>query len=179
MNHQNIDENPCAPPKSAADFRQPEKGTKKQRIARVILGALSVPVVLTTISFLFFLQSSDTLNTAPFPFAVVLLFFLGLFFVLFCTIIPSIIFTIIIEYYCPTWIHKMIVAFLAGIGIVFLIHLGVFFTSDEVTSVGVRVNEWYVGGVFSTIMAVFIWTLIKNIINENAYNPKPCNTGEN
>ena len=40
MNNQNIDENPYAPPKSAADFRQPEKGTKKQRIARVFLGAM-------------------------------------------------------------------------------------------------------------------------------------------
>ena len=51
MNHQNIDENPYAPPKSAADFRQPEKGTKKQRIARVFLGAMSVPLIMTVVSF--------------------------------------------------------------------------------------------------------------------------------
>lgn len=156
MNNRDIDENPYAPPKSEFDFGQSEYGTNKQRRARVILGALSVPVVLTTISFLFFLQRDDALQTAPSSFAVVLLFFLGLFVVLFCTIIPSIIFSAIIEYYCPTLIHQIIVAFLAGIGIVLFMHLGFFLVSDKVTSVGVRINEWYISGIPSTIITIFI-----------------------
>lgn len=151
MNNQNIDENPYAPPKSALDFGQTEKGSKKQRIARVFLGVMSVPLIMTIVSFVLsnhvWINNTFTEN--------IILFFMGLFTFILVFIVPSAIFAIIIEYFDFTGIHKIIIAFIAGIAIPYSIQLIYFLMSKESLTF-VRPYFWSICGVLSTIIAVFI-----------------------
>ena len=62
MNHQNKEENPYAPPKTALDFKPPEKGTKKQRIARVLLGAVCVSFLISITTFFFNILNNPKFN---------------------------------------------------------------------------------------------------------------------
>lgn len=151
MNNQNTEENPYAPPKTVLDFGLPEKGTKKQRIARVFLGAVSVPLIMTIVSFVLsnhvWINNTFTEN--------IILFFMGLFTFILVFIIPSAIFAIIIEYFDFTGIHKIIIAFIAGIAIPYSIQLIYFLMSKESLTF-VRPYFWSICGFLSTIIAVFI-----------------------
>ena len=151
MNYQNINKNSYAPPKSAFDFGLTEKGTKKQRIARVFLGVMSVPLIMTIVSFVLsnhvWINNTFTEN--------IILFFMGLFTFILVFIVPSAIFAIIIEYFDFTGIHKIIIAFIAGIAIPYSIQLIYFLMSKESLTF-VRPYFWSICGVLSTIIAVFI-----------------------
>lgn len=110
MNYQNIDKNPHAPPKSALDFGLPEKGTKKQRIIRILIGALSMPVLFNFIALVVLSITNQGLVTKDSLFLLFIICFVSLIIL----IIPSLIFSSITEFFCPTWSYKIVVALVAG-----------------------------------------------------------------
>ena len=143
MNYQNIDKNPYPPPKSALDFRQPEKGAKKQRIARVVLGAMCVPVLLTVCIFsLFSIINSEV----PIDLLFVLLIIFSVVF-----IIPSLVFSSIIEFFCSTLFYKIIAALIAG----FIPFLTIFFLGSTF-SAPIPLSQWFVSSEIATLCAVLI-----------------------
>ncbi|MBR3483028.1 MAG: hypothetical protein IKH45_09160 [Neisseriaceae bacterium] len=110
------EENPYAPPKST-DFRLPEqefKPTKGQKIARIVLGTLLVPLLMIIVVFLFAtllgVDYRQTLDISFFLFFVVVL--VGIYFM---TIVQSFLFSLTLEKYCSTIGKKIICSFIFAI----------------------------------------------------------------
>ena len=90
------EENPYAPPKSA-DFRLPEQGflpTKGQRITRIVLGTLLVPLLMVV--ELFLIVGDEYREIADIPF--LLLFLIILIGVYIFTIVQSFLFAFVFEF---------------------------------------------------------------------------------
>lgn len=147
MNNQNIDENPYAPPKSALDFGQTEKGSKKQRIARVLLGAVCVSFLISITTFFFNILNNPKFNPLEVGYwgSTILIGVMSLLFIL-----PSIVLSFILEYFCFSWIRKITVALVLGSGVMYSLYL---ITNKTVS--GSTITDC-ISVIFSTITAVFI-----------------------
>ena len=146
MNNQNTEENPYAPPKSAADFRQPEKGTKKQRIARIRLGTYSASFLSGMTLFL----SGFFTSYEPFSLLALAWFFVFLFFWLLISIIPCAIFACCVEYIGHSLPTKIVVALIIW-GAIFSFLSFVF-----KFNFGIEDHIVYIIGAVPTLIAVFI-----------------------
>ena len=103
------DENPYAPPKSTY-YMQPEQDyqpTKGQKIMRIILGTLCVPLLMTIIEIGVMIWVSFVVNYQLRFFITFMTIFIGLYII---SIVPNVIFTWILEKYCPTIGKKIICA---------------------------------------------------------------------
>ncbi|MBP3221570.1 MAG: hypothetical protein J6M43_05985 [Neisseriaceae bacterium] len=153
VNHQNKEENPYAPPKTALDFKPPEKGTKKQRIARVLLGAFTVPVIMTMVSF--FVWYSSWINERVLD--VIMMFFMGLLAFILLFIIPSIIFSAIIEYLSSNQTNKIIISLIAGVAIPYsTFFIGFLIFDGQFQLWQSNLSKWFICGEFATLISLFI-----------------------
>lgn len=120
-----IDENPYAPPKSIY-YMQPEQDyqpTKGQKIMRIILGTLCVPLLVGLLNGM-----TKTLLNSNFTLQSFLLDFIVVYVVL---IVPNIIFAWVLEKYCPTIGKKIICSFIFSIIISIMIALIAIFLPAE------------------------------------------------
>ncbi|MBQ9683625.1 MAG: hypothetical protein IJV35_10215 [Neisseriaceae bacterium] len=120
-----IDENPYAPPKSTY-YMQPEQDyqpTKGQKIMRIILGTLCVPLLVGLLNGM-----TKTLLNSNFTLQSFLLDFIVVYVVL---IVPNIIFAWVLEKYCPTIGKKIICSFIFSIIISIMIALIAIFLPAE------------------------------------------------
>lgn len=119
------DENPYAPPKSTY-YMQPEQDyqpTKGQKIMRIILGTLCVPLLVGLLNGM-----TKTLLNSNFTLQSFLLDFIVVYVVL---IVPNIIFAWVLEKYCPTIGKKIICSFIFSIIISIMIALIAIFLPAE------------------------------------------------
>ncbi|MBO4575685.1 MAG: hypothetical protein J5680_01100 [Neisseriaceae bacterium] len=110
------EENPYAPPKST-DFRLPEQSflpTKGQRITRIVLGTLLVPLLMVV--ELFLIVGDEYREIADIPF--LLLFLIILIVVYILTIVQSFLFAFVLEKYCPSIFKKIMCIFVFTLFIV-------------------------------------------------------------
>ena len=119
------DENPYAPPNSTY-YMQPEQDyqpTKGQKIMRIILGTLCVPLLVGLLNGM-----TKTLLNSNFTLQSFLLDFIVVYVVL---IVPNIIFAWVLEKYCPTIGKKIICSFIFSIIISIMIALIAIFLPAE------------------------------------------------
>ena len=124
------EENPYAPPKSI-DFRLPEQDyqpTKGQKIMRVILGTLCVPLLMAVIEVGVLIGVSLVVNYQLRFFITFIAIFVGLYVI---SIVPNIIFAWVLEKYCPTVGKKIICAVIFSIIIATTVGLISLFLPDE------------------------------------------------
>lgn len=110
------EENPYAPPKST-DFRLPEQTyqpSKGQKITRIVLGTLLVPLLMVIILFMVIgNEYREILNIPFFLLFLIIWISMNIF-----TIVQSFLFSFVLEKYCPSILKKMLCAFLFTILIV-------------------------------------------------------------
>lgn len=146
MNNQNIDENPYAPPKTAADFRQPEKISKKQRQARIRLGTYSASFFSGITVYL----SGLLTDSEPFSPLALAWFIVFLFFWLLISIIPCAIFACCVEYIGHSLPTKIVVALIIWSAIFSFLSFVFKF------NFGIEDHIVYIIGAVPTLIAVFI-----------------------
>ncbi|MBR3482737.1 MAG: hypothetical protein IKH45_07665 [Neisseriaceae bacterium] len=148
------DENPYAPPKSTY-YMQPEQDyqpTKGQKIMRIILGTLCVPLLMTIIEIGVMIWVSFVVNYQLRFFITFMTIFIGLYII---SIVPNVIFTWILEKYCPTIGKKIICAFIFSIIIAVTVGLIAIFLPDE---------HSFFAAMMGTFMAALPATIITALI---------------
>ena len=103
MSNQNTDENPYAPPKTALDFGQPEKISKKQRQARIRLGGYSLCFLSGITIWVMGLDTAEAVLPALFWLPIFLFSWLLI------AIVPCAIFAYSVEYLGTSLISKMLI----------------------------------------------------------------------
>ena len=109
------EENPYAPPKSS-DFRLPENAyqpTKGQKIARIVLGTLLVPLLMFLFAMLLGVDYRRTLDISFFVIVLVDFYFM--------TIVQCFLFSWALEKYCPSIEKKIICVFIFSMIIAIMI----------------------------------------------------------
>ncbi len=150
--------NPYAPPESN-DFglREDYQELPKHKRKRVILGTISVPIIMTCISFFIYSVKSDMLDTAPSIFAVIVLFCMGGISALIFGGIQSFIFSFILEYKCNTLLQRLIFSLLSGMLIVYsMLHLLSLFISGTILNYEKINITWGIGGTLATFLTMLI-----------------------
>ena len=154
------DENPYAPPKSS-DFRLPENAyqpTKGQKIARIVLGTLFVPLLMVVMIFLFArllgVDYRQTLDISFFLFFVIVL--VGFYFM---SIVQSFLFSLTLEKYCPNIGKKIICVFIFSMIIAITIPFFVIWLSNPTHSF----FHMMIGSFMTALPATMITALLLHI----------------
>ncbi|MBP5789726.1 MAG: hypothetical protein J6W29_05795 [Neisseriaceae bacterium] len=150
MNDQDKRNNTHALSKSAL-VKLPEcnfHGTKKQRITRILLGGGGASVALS-MAICFLWGCAWMINE---PLAVITILFLFLLF-----IVPSIIFSAIIEYLPMNCVNKVAISLITGAGfaiLYFVLHL---FDREPLSSNSLIIlSKWFISGEFAVLIGLFI-----------------------
>ena len=156
-----IDENPYAPPKSTLeDFRQPEiiaKPTKMQRLFRVVLFPVLLPIIATVLYPFLHLFIAFLINFDKFRLSDIRIFYLLIFAI---TIIQSIIFSLILEFALLNSRNKNIYSLWGGFLISISVVLFLYIITDE--TIQIRDMIYFAMIIISLTISSYLTTLILN-----------------